>query len=196
MPRVDLGAEGPLATIERSEMKYVLLIHGNPQSWGHPTFARTEGFLASSEAERKEMDEQFGELMREIHESGELVDSAPLADPGEALVVSVRDGSPVTTDGPFGEAKEHMAGYFVLDCASREPTPTPAESEAQIDSEVLQLLLTDGGFPWSVEELGRACGDPLAAEDAVGRLGRAGLLHRTVERLVFPTRAGRYFNEI
>jgi hypothetical protein len=34
--------------------------------------------------------------------------------------VSVRDGRTVTSDGPFAEAKELLAGFFLLDCESME----------------------------------------------------------------------------
>jgi hypothetical protein len=30
----------------------------------------------------------------------------------------VRGGVPATTDGPFAEAKEHLAGYYVVDVGS------------------------------------------------------------------------------
>jgi hypothetical protein len=32
----------------------------------------------------------------------------------------VRDGVPAITDGPFAEAKEQLAGYYVVDCESIE----------------------------------------------------------------------------
>ena len=32
----------------------------------------------------------------------------------------MRDGVPAVTDGPFVEAKEHLAGYYVVDCESIE----------------------------------------------------------------------------
>jgi hypothetical protein len=38
----------------------------------------------------------------------------------DARTVRVRDGVPATTDGPFGEAGEQLAGYFVADCESLE----------------------------------------------------------------------------
>ena len=62
------------------------------------------------------MDTQFADLMREMSASGELVSGTPLAAPATTRVVTVRDGATVTTDGPFAESKEQMAGYFVLDC--------------------------------------------------------------------------------
>jgi hypothetical protein len=101
-------------------VKYVVLIYSNPQSWAHPTFAQAEGYLAASESERAEIDGQFRKLMTEIHESGELVDSAALTDPAATTVVVVRDGRRTITDGPFAEASEYMAGYFVLECATDE----------------------------------------------------------------------------
>jgi hypothetical protein len=32
--------------------------------------------------------------------------------------VSVRDGQVVTSDGPYAESKELLAGFFLLDCES------------------------------------------------------------------------------
>jgi hypothetical protein len=54
----------------------------------------------------------------ELRESGELVFTAGLADGSTAKTVSLVEGLPVTTDGPFGEAKESLVGYWVLDVAN------------------------------------------------------------------------------
>ncbi|HEY0497530.1 MAG TPA: YciI family protein [Kutzneria sp.] len=97
-------------------MKYLVLIYSNPTSWAHPTFAHSDYYRAASPAERAEMDTQFADLMREMSESGELVSGTPLDEPSTTRVVTVRDGETMTTDGPFVESKEQMAGYFVLDC--------------------------------------------------------------------------------
>jgi hypothetical protein len=43
-----------------------------------------------------------------------------LADPSNGKTVRVRNGLPAVTDGPFAEAKEQLAGYYVLDCESLE----------------------------------------------------------------------------
>ncbi|MFG1707984.1 YciI family protein [Nonomuraea sp. M3C6] len=101
-------------------MRYLLMIYTNAQSWGHPTFLRTPEALAMPEEARDEMSAQFGALMREIAESGELIGGEALADPVNVKTVRVRGGAPVATDGPYVEAKEHLAGYFVLDCESAE----------------------------------------------------------------------------
>jgi hypothetical protein len=43
-----------------------------------------------------------------------------LADPALTKHVRGREGVPVITDGPYLEAKEQLAGYFVVDCESPE----------------------------------------------------------------------------
>lgn len=37
---------------------------------------------------------------------------------GAAKTVRVRDGKPVTTDGPFAETKEHLGGYYLVEANS------------------------------------------------------------------------------
>ena len=34
--------------------------------------------------------------------------------------VLVRDGATIVTDGPFAEVKEHLAGFYLVDCESAE----------------------------------------------------------------------------
>ena len=43
-----------------------------------------------------------------------------LAADARATRVAVREGKNVLTDGPFGEAKEMLGGFFLLDCASKD----------------------------------------------------------------------------
>ena len=91
-------------------MKYVILIYGNPVSrklW--------EEF---SDAERAEGLAAYAALDQDLAASGELIVSEALADPPLGRNVSVRDGRTITTDGPFAEAKEHLAGFYLLECDS------------------------------------------------------------------------------
>src|SRR3954452_25533301 len=56
-----------------------------------------------------------------LRESGELVGAEGLAGPAEARSVRAgKDGRPEITDGPFAESKEFLAGYWIVDCDSRE----------------------------------------------------------------------------
>jgi len=58
---------------------------------------------------------------KELTRSGELVAAEGLASPGEARVVRARkNGTPEVTDGPFAEAKEFLAGYWIVDCETTE----------------------------------------------------------------------------
>src|SRR4051794_26479103 len=50
-----------------------------------------------------------------LEKAGELVEARGLADPTTARTVTLVDGQVVVTDGPFAEAKESLAGYWVLE---------------------------------------------------------------------------------
>lgn len=68
-------------------------------------------------------------------------------------------------------------------------------TDDQEDRVVLQTLLDqDDAWPWTVDELirDRGDGDHIAVEDAINRLHRGGMIHRTKEDLIFPTRAAIY----
>ena len=93
-------------------MKYLILIYGNPASR-----AVWEGL---SEAQRAEGLKAYAALNEDLAASGEMVVAEALADPSLAKRVSVREGRTVTSDGPFAEAKEHLAGFFLIDVESRE----------------------------------------------------------------------------
>lgn len=57
---------------------------------------------------------------KELKESGTLVAAAGLAWPQQAKMVHAgKDGEPVT-DGVFPEAKEFLAGYWIVDVESAE----------------------------------------------------------------------------
>ena len=88
-------------------MKYLLMIHVNPT------------LLESlSEEERNAIFGAHDEFQALTTASGELVGFAALADPSNTRTVRVRDGAPAVTDGPYVEAKEFLAGYYVVDCDS------------------------------------------------------------------------------
>jgi hypothetical protein len=91
-------------------MKYVALIYSNPGA-----------FEALSQRERDELMSEADAYLKEFTESGELLDGgAALADPSLSRTVRVRGGVPAVTDGPFAEAKEQLAGFYLLDVESIE----------------------------------------------------------------------------
>jgi hypothetical protein len=101
-------------------MKYVVLIHSNPNPWGHPTIDFTDIGRAIPADEREAMDKEFAALLAELSASGELVSGLALAAPGTSRIYRWEGKRPVSTDGPYAETKEQLAGFFVLDCATRE----------------------------------------------------------------------------
>lgn len=101
-------------------MKYVILIHSNPQPWGHPTPDYTEAGLAIPAAERKQMYEEFEALLTELHASGEFLSAAALDAPASSKIYRWQGRRPVSTDGPYAESKEQLAGFFLFEFATRE----------------------------------------------------------------------------
>jgi hypothetical protein len=55
---------------------------------------------------------------QELLDSGELVETRGLSAPVHTRRVRLQEGVPVVTDGPYAEAEEVLAGYWVVDCAS------------------------------------------------------------------------------
>ena len=101
-------------------MKYVILIHSNPQPWGHPTQIYTEEGRALSQEQHDEMDRKFNDMMNELTTSSEWVTAEALGDPASATLFGWSPEGHLATEGPYAESKEHLAGFFVIDCATRE----------------------------------------------------------------------------
>ena len=93
-------------------MKYLILIHQNPG-------AREQFAALPAEAQAQGM-QGYYDLNAELAGTGELVSAEALADDSTATVLSLRSGSVVASDGPFAEAKELLAGFYLVDVTSRE----------------------------------------------------------------------------
>jgi hypothetical protein len=100
-------------------MKYVILIHSNPQPWGHPTSDYLAAHQGLPDDVRKRLNAEFEQVMAELQANGELVGGEALGDPAAAGLYRWEDGSPLVSDGPYSEAKEHLAGFFLIDVESR-----------------------------------------------------------------------------
>jgi len=55
---------------------------------------------------------------QELLDSGELMETRGLSTPAHSRRVRLQEGVPVVTDGPYAEAEEVLAGYWVVDCES------------------------------------------------------------------------------
>src|ERR1700689_2845388 len=59
----------------------------------------------------------------ELQGSGAWVFAGGLEPASTAVVVTARDGGPLTTDGPFVEGKEHIGGVWGTEGAARAAPP-------------------------------------------------------------------------
>jgi hypothetical protein len=92
-------------------MKYMLLMQGPKSGWSAFNKLSAEDIQAHVQFMK--------DLNEELKASGEFVDGQGLAFPDEGKIVQADDqGRPVITDGPFPEAKEFLAGYWIVDCES------------------------------------------------------------------------------
>ncbi|HEV3051954.1 MAG TPA: YciI family protein [Longimicrobium sp.] len=124
-------------------MKYMLMMHAprgtgdyKVNEWSPGDFQAHIAFM-----------HQFN---RKLTAAGEWVDAQGLAAPGEAkLVRAGKDGAPVT-DGPFPEAKEFLAGYWIVEVDSPErayqiaaeasAAPGPGGAPLNMPIEVRQVM--------------------------------------------------------
>jgi hypothetical protein len=93
-------------------VKYLILIYDNPAS--------RKVWEGMSRAQVTEALRRHAVLNEDLEASGEKIVSEALADPSLTKRVKVRQGRTITTDGPFAEVKEHLAGFFLIECQSVE----------------------------------------------------------------------------
>ena len=95
-------------------MKYMLMMHAPKEGW-------SSAGIGTWPKERVQAHIAFMiGLNKKLKEAGEFVDGQGLSGPEEAKSVRARsDGAP-DTDGPFAEAKEFLAGFWIVDVDSAE----------------------------------------------------------------------------
>lgn len=71
--------------------------------------------LVATEQQRADAVQRVGEYAMNLVSDGTLKGGAPLRPVTEARKVRTRDGRRRVLDGPFAEAKEVIAGYFVIE---------------------------------------------------------------------------------
>jgi hypothetical protein len=89
-------------------VKYLIMIQINPtarQIW--------DGMSADEQAAGYDA---HGVIRDAMAASGELIVSEALADVSLSKRVTVKDGAVMTTDGPFAEVKEYLAGFYLVEC--------------------------------------------------------------------------------
>jgi hypothetical protein len=87
-------------------MKFMLLIHQ-----GDAPTPRTPEWDGLTEDEQNEV---YG-AYKALNETPGVSPGLQLEDPQKATTVRVKNGKAVTTDGPFAETKEALAGYLLFE---------------------------------------------------------------------------------
>lgn len=87
-------------------MKYMLLIYA-PNTSQAPDYT-PEQFKAAQQAWYK--------VVEDMKSAGVWLDNNGLSPATDATTVRIRDGKTMTTDGPFAETHEQLAGYYLLNC--------------------------------------------------------------------------------
>ena len=93
-------------------MKYLIMLYGNPMT--------REWWAALSDEEKNEAAGGHFAINEALAASGEMIVTQALADPATGQRVSLVDGRAVTSDGPFAEVKEYLAGFYLVDVDSPE----------------------------------------------------------------------------
>jgi hypothetical protein len=99
-------------------MKYMILINASQRDYdamtGRPA-SEQPGWTPEDFAALGAFMESFN---KDLAESGELVDTRGLTAPVHARRIHLQEGVPVVTDGPYAEAEEVLAGYWIVECDS------------------------------------------------------------------------------
>jgi hypothetical protein len=85
-------------------MRYMFLIYSQETPEG----------LRPEDADR--LKQRHWAVMSEATERGVFRAADPLKPVATATTLRAQNGTLITTDGPFAETKEQLAGYYILDC--------------------------------------------------------------------------------
>ncbi|NEB78002.1 hypothetical protein G3I40_22685 [Streptomyces sp. SID14478] len=134
-------------------MKYLVMIQASQADYDAMGGKASEGSPAWGEKDLQAMYAFMGKINNDLAETGELIDAQGLAEPAQARTVRLDgQGRPVASDGPFGETKELLCGFWVLECASLERVTEIAERilqcpspEGTVEYPVVIRQIMDGG---------------------------------------------------
>jgi hypothetical protein len=123
-------------------VKYILMMTGTKKGWDTLATWQKQDFQAHVAF--------MMSFNKELSDSGELVSAEGLDTPGQAKIVRAgTDGAPIT-DGVFPEAKEFLAGYWIVDvetperayaiAAKASTAPGPGGAPLNMPIEVRQVM--------------------------------------------------------
>ena len=99
--------------------------------------------------------EAFASYVKELMARGVIRGGAPLQSQFTATTVKQRDGKTITTDGPFMETKEALAGYYQVEAADLDEA---IELAAKIPAAAVGTIEVRPVWQEMVELVGRRLG--------------------------------------
>ena len=116
-------------------MRFMIMVRANAESEAETTPVPSEELLAAMVAYHEE-----------LAKAGVLLDASGLQPSRKGWRIRYQGGKRSVIDGPFAESKELIAGYTLIQAASREEAlewtrrfPAPFEGDAPCEIEVRQL---------------------------------------------------------
>jgi hypothetical protein len=105
---------------------------------------RTEGGAMPTEEELTAM----GKYNEELVKAGVMLAGEGLHPSSKGALVKFTDGKPTVIDGPFAEAKELIAGFWILDVKSKEEAiewvkRIPCTDDVESNIEIRQVFEAD-----------------------------------------------------
>lgn len=116
-------------------MQYLLMIHAD------------DSYASMTPEQGKAMGEAYAKYTQEIVQSGHLKGGDRVKPPATAKTIRRGGGKSLTTDGPFAETREQLAGYYIVEAkdldeataiADRIPFTAGAVEVRPIDSAARQ----------------------------------------------------------
>jgi hypothetical protein len=96
-------------------MRYMLLIYDKESQWAE-----------MSDTDRGKIFQEYGTFTEGIRKSGHYLAGDPLQPTSMATTVRVKNGKPITTDGPFAETREQLGGYYIVEAKDLDEATTIA----------------------------------------------------------------------
>ncbi|CAO5252182.1 YciI family protein [Frankia sp. AgKG'84/4] len=124
--------------------KYMLIMRGTDES----NAALLAGF--------EELAASTHRYIEDLVKAGVFVAAEGLDDAGQSVVVDFSGGTPVATDGPYGETRELFGGYFLLEVASKQEAVAWATRIPAVTGSKIEVRRVAGDDERPLDAAGRA----------------------------------------
>ncbi len=126
-------------------MRFMVIVKSTPES-------------EAGQVPSTEMLEAMSKYNEELVRAGVMLDGNGLTSSADGAIVQFHDGVPTVIDGPFTEAKELVAGYWIFEVKSLEEAiewvrRVPAAADEESEIEIRQLFEGDDFGEGFTEEL-------------------------------------------